>query len=205
MLTPRLDVQSGFDVKAKIKNQFPFPVSLVWRKEVHDDEPQIVVDDLPVEWDVATNDGHRFEVVKRGTDDVVDYFQITKADRGFEVVVNVGPFERAPFRAIRATLANSFPYPVSLYWIRYEDGGHARELMMQSISDVYQFQTSIGHEFVVVKIDSGEVLDSFEITSGDDDRDIIISVGPSVSKIPNKGSADDASEIDGLSEINDEL
>lgn len=190
-------------MKAKIVNQFPYPVSLVWRNEGQDDEPlSIVVDDLPDVWTIATNAGHRFEVVKRGTDEVVDYFLI---DKGFEVVVNVGPFERSPSDGIRATLVNSFPFPVSLYWIKYEDDGQERELMVESLSDVYDFQSTIGHAFVVVKLDSGEDVDSFEITGGESNRDFVFSVGSSVSKIPNKGHTDDDSEIDGLSEGNDEL
>lgn len=195
----------GHDVKAVIRNQFPFPVSLIWRKEVYDDEPQILVDDLPNEWEMATNDGHRFEVVKRGTNEVVDFFQIKKAVKAFEVVVNVGPLERTPFQGIRAMLANGFPYPVSLYWIKHEGDEQARELMVESLSNVYEFQTTIGHEFVVLKLDSGEVVDSFEITGGDADRDISISVGPSLSKTPNKGHADDATIVDSVSETNDEL
>jgi hypothetical protein len=171
-------------------NHFPYPVSLVWRGETLDDGVQtILADELPNEWHIATQNGHIFEVVKRGTDKVVDYFRIATPEGGMEVVVDVGPHERSP--PFRAKVLNGFPFPVSLYWVRDQDKVDTRVLMEELLQGVYHFDTSLGHRFAIVKLETGEVVDSFEIEGGDPGRHFVVSVGPSGSKIPNNGNADE--------------
>ena len=171
-------------------NRFPYPVSLVWRgATIENGLHTILVDDLQHEWHIATQNGHSFEVVKRDTDDVVDYFTIAAQEGGMEVVVEVGPHERSP--RYKAKVLNGFPHPVSLYWVRDKDKVDTRELMVELLQDVYHFDTTLGHRFVVVKIETGEVVDSFEITGGDPGRHFVVSVGPSGSKIRNYDEADE--------------
>ena len=205
MLTYCLFTQSAEDIKAKILNRFPYPVSVVWISDLDDGLPSIVVDDLRDVWHLTTKDGHRFDVVKRGTDEVVDYFKIIKAGNDMEVVVEVGPKERSP--PFRVKVLNGFPYPVSLYWVGDQDKAHTRELMMESLQDVNKFESFPGHRFLIAERDSGEVVDSFEIMRGDLGQPFIVYVGPSSSKIREQWTINEKSkvEIDDLKKRNAEL
>ena len=202
MLISCLGTQSVHDAKAKILNYFPYPVSLVWRDEMLEDEPAtVVVDDfLEDDWDLDTQNGHRFEIFKRGTDEVVDYFQVITADEDTEFVIEIGPQERCS-----AKVRNSFPYPVSLYWVSDEDEVQTRELVTDSLGDVGEFESFRGHRFEVVKLETGEVVDSFELMGGDQGRDCIVSVGLSASQIANDGNANENSQTDDLRNSKDEL
>ena len=205
MLTYCLDIQSGDGTRAKILNRFPYPVSLVWRSDLDDGLSTIVVDDVPDVWHLTTQDGHRFDVVKRGTDEVVDYFKIIMEESDMEVVVEVGPHERSP--PFRVKVLNGFPYPVSLYWVGDQDKAHTRELMMESLQDVNKFESFPGHRFLIAERDSGEVVDSFEIMRGDLGQPFIFYVGPSSSKIREQWivSEDSKVNIDDLKKGNAEL
>ena len=152
-------------------------------------------------WHLNTQNGHSFEVVKRGTDDVVDYFTIAAPERDLDVRFDVGPDENPP--PFKAKILNGFPYPVSLYWVRDQDEEHTRELVGNSLPDVHEFDTFLGHRFEIVKIDSGEVVNSFEITGGDPGRHFIASVRPAFDEIPN--NANENAQNDGISVGSDEL
>ena len=180
-------------------------MSVVWRSDLDDGLPSIVLDDLRDVGHLITQDGHRFDVVKRGSDEVVDYFKIIKEESDMEVVVQVGPHERSP--PFRVKVLNGFPNPVSLYWVGDQDKAHTRELMIESLQDVNKFESFPGHRFIIVERDSGEVVDSFESMDGDSGQPFIVYVGPSSSKIREQWTINENSkvEIDDLKKRNAEL
>ena len=68
---------------------------------------------------------HGFEILKRGTDEVVDYSEIATPDGDLKIRINVGHDENPP--QFRAKTLNAFPYPVYLDGVRDQDEVHTRE------------------------------------------------------------------------------
>ena len=182
-------LQQDLNVVAEIVNQFTYPVSLVWVNAIDESDPRpVLVDQLESLRRMSTQNGERFEIVKQGTNQVVDYFTVKTDYRqpGF-FVVTVGPDEKPQIRAINARVVNRFQFEVSLYWVYHQAGGPTRELVQASITDFFRFETILGHTFEVVIPQTGDVLATFEIEDGYPGPELVFTVGPE-KLIPNKGS-----------------
>ena len=199
---------------AKILNGFPYPVSLYWVSDQDELQTRELVKRLLKDvYEFESFRGHRFEIVELETGEVVRSFEMRSGDHGRDCIVLVGPsgskipndIKLGPLERCSAKVLNGFPYPVSLYWVSDQDELQTRELMNGLLEDVYEFESFRGHRFEIVELETGEAVDSFEMRGGDHGRDCIVLVGPSVSKIPDEDNANENSQIDDLSNIEDEL
>jgi hypothetical protein len=132
-----------------------------------------------------TSVGHRFEIVKKDTGEVVDYFVVHEAGEGGKYIFTVGP-NRDAVEKIPAKIENHFPFPVSLYWIDHEDEARPRFVLEEFLGNVYEVETMPGHQFEVLKVDTGEIVASFQVSETDllVEHEIVISVGPSINEEP---------------------
>ena len=79
---------------------------------------------------------------------------------------------------LEARIENYFAYTVSLDWIDSDTSDRKRELFEELLPADFEFNTIYGHEFEIVNKETGEVVHSFGILEGDEDREFIFSVGP---------------------------
>ena len=81
---------------------------------------------------------------------------------------------------VPARIENYFAFPVSLYWINPDTSDRKRELFEELLPVDFEFGTIYGHEFEIVKIETGEIVHSFGIQEADEDGEFIFSVGPNM-------------------------
>ena len=153
-------------------------MSLYWVDEDDENNPKSLLEAvLGNSHHMYSSVGHRFEIVKKDTGDVVDSFVVNEGGEGGKYIFAVGP-NRVAVEKIPAKIENHFPYPVSLYWIDHEDEARPRFVLEELLGNVYEVETMPGHQFEVLKVDTGEVVASFQVSESDRDHEIVISVGP---------------------------
>lgn len=179
-LSLALPIQS--QVLVIIKNDFPYPVSLHWWDDDDTDNPKVVLEEvLGRSHQMYSSVGHRFDIVQQDTGVVVDHFELDDARKGGSYFFHVGPQKKTTTTTeekIPATIENNFPYPVSLYWIDHEEDNRPRFVLEEVLDKVHHMNTMSGHQFEVRKVDTEELVATFQVNETDSNEVIVIKIGP---------------------------
>eukprot|EP00545_Synedropsis_sp_CCMP1620_P005424 CAMPEP_0119015792 /NCGR_PEP_ID=MMETSP1176-20130426/11634_1 /TAXON_ID=265551 /ORGANISM="Synedropsis recta cf, Strain CCMP1620" /LENGTH=463 /DNA_ID=CAMNT_0006969113 /DNA_START=131 /DNA_END=1522 /DNA_ORIENTATION=+ len=189
------------DLSVTVENFFDFPVDLV----VIDNQSVdvgihriAIVEELPAEYTFLAVASQHYEIIDRETGDIVDDFDVyNDKPEGEAHFIYVGPEREEDGEHDDeydeygeddedysdgldkiATIENYFPYPVDLYWLDAESPYRERVLMQENLEEVFEMDSTIGHEFEIIKKDTSEVIHYFEVAEPDEDGEFIFVVGP---------------------------
>lgn len=82
----------------------------------------------------------------------------------------------------RAIIENKFTYPVTFMWINFdEEGNRDPHIIDEVMEERTELNSVLGHEFIVVNKETGEIVHTFQVADQDEDGtegEFHVTVGP---------------------------